>query len=116
MAEQAIILIPDINGFTVFTSSTEIDHAAHINREMTSERIGMRHNCVFHGLKITNTAVYRDFREDHARHAENVGTPEIKPILEAHYEREALGDRSIPTQIQRELDGHATAGGEQERA
>ena len=30
MAEQAIILIPDISGFTGFTSATEIDHAAHI--------------------------------------------------------------------------------------
>jgi hypothetical protein len=26
MAEQAIILIPDISGFTDFTGATEIDH------------------------------------------------------------------------------------------
>jgi Protein of unknown function (DUF2652) len=34
MAEQAIILIPDISGFTEFTSATEIDHAAHIITEL----------------------------------------------------------------------------------
>ena len=34
MAEQAIILIPDISGFTSFTGATEIDHAAHIINEL----------------------------------------------------------------------------------
>ncbi|MGH2646743.1 MAG: DUF2652 domain-containing protein, partial [Ginsengibacter sp.] len=34
MTEQAIILIPDISGFTDFTSTTEIDHAAHIITEL----------------------------------------------------------------------------------
>ena len=34
MAEQAIILIPDISGFTQFTKATEIDHAAHIISEL----------------------------------------------------------------------------------
>jgi hypothetical protein len=34
MAEQAIILIPDISGFTGFTGATEIDHAAHIITEL----------------------------------------------------------------------------------
>jgi len=34
MAEQAIILIPDISGFTEFTTVTEIDHAAHIITEL----------------------------------------------------------------------------------
>ena len=34
MAEQAIILIPDISGFTGFTGVTEIDHAAHIITEL----------------------------------------------------------------------------------
>ena len=34
MAEQAIILIPDISGFTRFTTATEIDHAAHIITEL----------------------------------------------------------------------------------
>lgn len=33
---------------------------------MTSERISMQHNCVFHGLKLIKTAAYRDFGEDHA--------------------------------------------------
>ena len=34
MAEQAIVFIPDISGFTDFTSTTEIDHAAHIITEL----------------------------------------------------------------------------------
>ena len=34
MSEQAIILIPDISGFTDFTSATEIDHSAHIITEL----------------------------------------------------------------------------------
>src|SRR3982751_6503537 len=34
MAEQAIIFIPDISGFTDFTSVTEIDHSVHIITEL----------------------------------------------------------------------------------
>ena len=60
-----------------------LDGVDTINREMTSERIGMRHNCVFHGLKLINTAVYRDFHEDHARYSERVEIPEIKVTLQA---------------------------------
>ncbi|HEX2437321.1 MAG TPA: DUF2652 domain-containing protein [Methylomirabilota bacterium] len=71
-----------------------LDGVATINREMTSERIGMRHNCVFHGLKLINTALYRDYHEDHARYSENVEIPDIKVTLQAHYEMEALGGGS----------------------
>src|SRR6476620_10306495 len=34
MAEKALILIPDISGYTDFSSTTEIDHAAHIIAEL----------------------------------------------------------------------------------
>ena len=34
MAERAMILIPDISGFTGFTGATEIDHAAHTITEL----------------------------------------------------------------------------------
>jgi hypothetical protein len=34
MAEKATILIPDISGFTAFTSTTELDHSAHIINEL----------------------------------------------------------------------------------
>ena len=30
-----------------------LDGVNTIDREMTSERINMRHNCVFHGLKLS---------------------------------------------------------------
>ena len=63
-------------------------------REMTSERIGMRHNCVFHGLTLINTAVFREFHGDQARYSENVEIPEITVTLQAHYEMEALGNAS----------------------
>jgi hypothetical protein len=65
-----------------------------INREMTSERISMRHNCVFHGMTLINTAVYRDFSEDHALYSEKVDIPDINLTLQAHYEMHALGDGS----------------------
>ena len=68
-----------------------LDGVATIDREMTSERIGMRHNCVFHGLKLINTAVFHDFHGDHAAYSEQVDIPEIKVTLQAHYEMEALG-------------------------
>jgi len=55
-----------------------LDGVATINREMTSERIGMRHNCVFHGLKLINTAVYRDFHADRALYSEKVEIPEME--------------------------------------
>ena len=68
-----------------------LDGVKTINREMTSERIGMRHNCVFHGLKLINTAVFREYHEDRARYSEKVEIPDIKVTLQAHYEMEALG-------------------------
>ncbi len=65
-----------------------------INREMTSERINMRHNCVFHGMTLVNTAAYGDFSETRARYSEKVEIPEINLTLLAHYEMEALGEAS----------------------
>ena len=61
-----------------------------INRENTSERVNMRHNCVFHGLKLVNTAIDRDFSETHARYSEKVEIPEANLTLQAHYEMEAV--------------------------
>ncbi len=57
-----------------------------INREMTSERIGMRHNCVFMGMVLINTAVYSDFGEDHALYSEQVEIPDIGLTLMAYYD------------------------------
>ena len=37
-----------------------------INREMTSKRINMRHNFVFMGMTLINTAIYHDFSKLHA--------------------------------------------------
>jgi hypothetical protein len=80
---------------------------------MTSERIGMRHNRVFHGFKLINTAVYRDFHEEHALYSERVEIPELKLTLQAHYDG-SPGRRQHVAQIQRELDGRRTAGAKQE--
>lgn len=65
-----------------------------IDREMTSERINMRHNCVFHGMTLVNTAVFRDFSEGHARYSETVEIPAMNLTLLAHYEMEAIGESS----------------------
>ena len=71
-----------------------LDGVDTIDREMTSERINMRHNCVFHGLKLINTAVNRDFSDNQASYSEKVEIPEIGLTLLAHYEIEALGEDS----------------------
>jgi hypothetical protein len=71
-----------------------LDGVDTINREMTTERINMQHNCVFHGLKLINTAVFRDFSEKSARYSEKVEIPEIGLMLQAHYEMEPVGESS----------------------
>ena len=71
-----------------------LDGVDTIDREMTSERINMRHNCVFHGLKLINTAVFCDFSEQRAHYSEKVEIPEIGLMLQAHYEMEPVGEGS----------------------
>jgi hypothetical protein len=71
-----------------------LDGVNTIDREMTSERINMRHNCVFHGLKLVNTAVYCDYSENRARYSEKVEIAEINLTLLANYEMEAVGEVS----------------------
>ena len=92
-----------------------LDGVATIDREMTSERINMRHNCVFHGLKLVNTAVYRDYSENRAHYSEKVEIPEINLILLAHYDLEALGEASHTAELQRQLDGRNAADREEAR-
>jgi uncharacterized protein YndB with AHSA1/START domain len=57
-----------------------------INREMTSERVGMRHNCVFMGMTLINTAIYRDFSEDHALYSEQVKMPDLDLTIVVYYD------------------------------
>ena len=57
-----------------------------IDREMTSERIGMRHNCVFMGMVLNNTAIHHDFGEDRALYAEQVEMPDIGLTIILSYE------------------------------
>ena len=71
-----------------------LDGVDTIDRDMTSERINMRHNCVFHGLKLINTAIFREYADDHARYSEKVEIPEVDLTLMAHYEMESLGEAS----------------------
>ena len=67
-----------------------LDGVDTITREMTSERVNMRHNCVFHGLKLVNTAVHHDFSEHHASYSEKVEIHQLNLTLLANYEMEAL--------------------------
>lgn len=57
-----------------------------VNREMTSERIGMQHNCVFMGMVLINTAVYNHFEEDHAKYSEQVEITEVDATIMLHYD------------------------------
>ena len=57
-----------------------------INREMTSERVSMRHNCVFMGMVLINTAVYADFGDDHAIYSEQVEMPDVNLSIVLHYD------------------------------
>lgn len=43
-----------------------------IDRDMMSERIGMKHNCVFMGMVLVNTAVYSHYEEAHALYSERI--------------------------------------------
>jgi hypothetical protein len=56
MSEQAIILIPDISGFTEFTNATEIDHSSHIITELL-ELIISSNECDFTLAEIEGDAV-----------------------------------------------------------
>ena len=52
----------------------------------------MRHNCVFMGMTLVNTAVYRDFREDHALYSEQVEIPDIGLKIVVYYELDSQDD------------------------
>jgi hypothetical protein len=57
-----------------------------INRDLTSERIGMQHNCIFHGFTLVNKSVFADYSSKHARYSEEVQVVELNLTLLAHYE------------------------------
>jgi len=65
-----------------------------INREMTSERLGMRHNCVFMGMVLVNTAVHREFGEDWACYSEQVEMPDLGMMIMLHYDLESVENGS----------------------
>lgn len=57
-----------------------------INRDMTSERIGMQHNCVLMGMLLKNVAVHSDYADDHALYAERVDVDEINLKMTVYYD------------------------------
>jgi hypothetical protein len=57
-----------------------------INRDMTSERIGMQHNCVLMGMVLKNVAVHRNYADDHALYVEKVDVDEIKLTMTVYYD------------------------------
>ena len=65
-----------------------------INREMTSERIRMRHSCLFMGMTLINTAIYRDFSDDHALYSEQVEIPDIDVTIVVYYDLYSQNDGS----------------------
>jgi hypothetical protein len=63
-----------------------------IERDPTSERVGMRHNCIFHGFTLINTSIFADYDASHARYSEEVQVVELNLTLLAHYEMVAEDD------------------------
>jgi hypothetical protein len=63
-----------------------------INRDLTSERIGMQHNCIFHGFTLVNKSIFADYTPEHARYSEEVHVVELNLTLLAHYEMVAQDD------------------------
>ncbi|MDX1409179.1 MAG: DUF2652 domain-containing protein [Saprospiraceae bacterium] len=63
MAERATILIPDISGFTEFTGTTELDHAAHIINELL-ELIISSNDLGFTLAEVEGDAVLFYLKED----------------------------------------------------
>jgi hypothetical protein len=63
-----------------------------INRDLTSERIGMRHNCFFHGFTLVNKSIFADYDPRYARYSEEVHVVELNLTLLAHYEMVAQDD------------------------
>ncbi len=61
-----------------------------INRELTSERIGMQHNCQFMGMTLVNTAIDHEFGEERAHYAERVEMPDLNVILTGNYKFKAI--------------------------
>jgi hypothetical protein len=63
-----------------------------INRDLTSERIGMQHNCIFHGFTLVNRSIFADYYPKYARYSEEVHVVELNLTLLAHYEMAARND------------------------
>jgi hypothetical protein len=63
-----------------------------INRDMTSERIGMNHNCLFMGLTMENTTEFADFKENKATYVERVVISEMNLDVLDYYFLTALGE------------------------
>jgi hypothetical protein len=63
-----------------------------INRDLTSERIGMQHNCIFHGFTLVNKSIFADYDPKDARYSEEVHVVELNLTLLAHYEMVAEDD------------------------
>jgi hypothetical protein len=47
-----------------------LEGADTIDRDLTSERIGMQHNCIFHGFTLINKSVFAEYDVQHARYSE----------------------------------------------
>ncbi|MXN64331.1 DUF2652 domain-containing protein [Stappia sp. GBMRC 2046] len=65
---------------------------APVNRDMTSERIGMQHNCIFEGMKLINRAAAADYGEEHSLYCEYVEMPDLDLKVAVYYEMDRLED------------------------
>lgn len=65
-----------------------------IKREMTSERIGMRHNCIFMGLELVNTAIFNSYNDEHSKYTEQVEAHDIGLTIMVNYDLYSEGEKS----------------------
>lgn len=71
-----------------------LDGVDSIERDMVSERIGMKHNCVFMGMKLINTAVYKKFNKEHSVYSEEVEIPDLSLKILVNYDLNPDGQES----------------------
>ncbi len=53
---------------------------------MTSERVGMQHNCILMGMVLKNVAVLSDYGDDHALYVERVDVDAINLKMTVSYD------------------------------
>jgi len=108
MADSATILIQDISGCTEFPTRAELVHSSQIINELLeailapdegdsadppTERIGLPHICIFHGLTVEWETVKSEIGEDEILYVEDGRIVEKDLPARASFVLKRLGER-----------------------